>query len=114
MLLERYAKANFENQRAFERDFRINVPDNFNYAFDCLDVLADTCPDKTAMVWCNDKGDAARYTFAQMARLADAAARYFASLGIGRGDAVMLWNAHTRKCAKKADGGGNLVCLICL
>ncbi len=90
MLLEQYTKADYANQRAFERDFCINVPDNYNFAFDCLDVLAESSPGKTAMLWCNDKGEEARYTFGQMARYADAAARYFASLGIGRGDAVML------------------------
>jgi acetyl-CoA synthetase len=42
------------------------------------------------MVWCNDRGDEARYSFAQLSAYSDAAARFFADSGIGRGDAVLL------------------------
>lgn len=90
MLLERYVKADFASQEDFEKNFHITPPENFNFSFDCLDELARAIPNQPALVWCNDKGDEASYTFADMARYADASARYFASLGIGKGDPVML------------------------
>ncbi len=90
MLMERYARADFNDYDDFAANYRVNVPENFNFAFDCVDELAATKPAATAMVWCNEAGMSATYTFAQMSEYASAAARYFASLGIGRGDAVML------------------------
>ena len=42
------------------------------------------------MVWCNDKGDEARFTFAQMNHYSNKAANFFRSHGIKKGDPVML------------------------
>ncbi len=90
MLLEKYVKTDYNNQEEFEKNFKINIPDNFNFTFDCIDELAKNEPDKIAMVWCNDEGGEARFTFSDMAKQAGAAARYFLSLGISKGDTVML------------------------
>jgi acetyl-CoA synthetase len=90
MLMKFIDRVDFKDQDDFVKNFRIRTPDNFNFAFDCIDVLAKSSPDKVALVWCNDKGEEARYTFAQLAEYADAAARFFTSLGVKRGDAVML------------------------
>jgi acetyl-CoA synthetase len=90
MDLERYGRTVFDNYEDFAADYKVVPPDNYNFAFDCIDRLAQESPDKTAVVWCNDDGDHAVYTFAQMAAYSDAAARFFLSLGIGKGDKVML------------------------
>lgn len=90
MLMERYARADFDDFDDFSKNYRVQVPENFNFAFDCVDELAREKPDATAMVWCNEAGESATFTFGQMAAYSDAAARFFASLGIGKGDAVML------------------------
>ncbi|MDR2296097.1 MAG: AMP-binding protein [Clostridiales Family XIII bacterium] len=90
MLTDRYGREDFSDFDDFARNFRIEAPADFNFAFDCIDALARLSPDKTAMVWCNDKGDEARHSFARIAAYSDAAARFFAASGIGRGDAVML------------------------
>ena len=47
-------------------------------------------PNKPALVWTNDKGEHHQYSFADIKRYSDMAASYFQSLGIGRGDMVML------------------------
>ncbi|MDR1135922.1 MAG: AMP-binding protein [Clostridiales Family XIII bacterium] len=80
----------YTNYDDFARNFRINAPENYNFAFDCIDALAKTQPDKLAMIWCNDKGEEKRYTFSQLSAISDAAARFFLSIGIRRSDAVML------------------------
>ncbi len=90
MLMERYARASFQDQDDFMQNYNITVPENYNFAFDCVDELACLSPDKPALVWCNDKGEEATYTFSQLSALSDAAARFFAAAGIRPGDAVML------------------------
>ena len=40
--------------------------DNFNFAFDCVDAIADKTPDKTAMMWVSGDGKDRRFTFGDM------------------------------------------------
>ena len=64
--------------------------DKFNFAFDCVDAIADKTPDKLAMQWvAGDKSDR-RFTFGEMKKYSARTANYFESLGIKRGDTVML------------------------
>jgi acetyl-CoA synthetase len=90
MVTDRYDSEDFSDFDDFTRDFRPEAQEDFNFAFDCIDEQARLTPDKTAMVWCDDKGNEARYSFAGLSAHADAAARFFAASGIGRGDAVLL------------------------
>ena len=63
----------------------------FNFAFDCVDVMAEKSPDKTAMMWVAKDGVTEhRFTFAEMKTNSNKAANYLKSLGIGKGDRVML------------------------
>lgn len=62
----------------------------FNFAYDIVDRIARENPQKLAMVWCNEAGDEKYITFADMKENSDKAASYFQSLGIRKGDAVML------------------------
>jgi acetyl-CoA synthetase len=55
-----------------------------------VDVIAQKTPDKTALVWCNKKGEEAKFTFQQLKTYSDKTATFFTSLGIRKGDAVML------------------------
>ena len=64
--------------------------DTFNFAFDCVDAIAEKNPDKLAMMWvANDKTDK-KFTFADMKKYSAKTANYFESLGIKKGDTVML------------------------
>jgi len=64
--------------------------DKFNFAFDCVDAIAQKNPDKLAMMWvANDKTDR-RFTFSDMKKYSAKTANYFESLGIQKGDTVML------------------------
>ncbi|MBQ1232778.1 MAG: AMP-binding protein [Clostridia bacterium] len=64
--------------------------DKFNFAFDCVDAIAQKTPDKLAMMWvANDKTDR-RFSFSDMKKYSAKTANYFESLGIKRGDTVML------------------------
>ena len=80
----------FESYEDFAANFRVKVPDHFNFGYDVVDAWAEHEPQKIALVWCDDKGASANYTFAEMKRYSDKAANFFRSLGIGKGDRVML------------------------
>ncbi|MCE5345774.1 MAG: AMP-binding protein [Bacteroidales bacterium] len=91
MELEKYVnRIEFDSYEDFKENFKITVPDNFNFAFDVVDEIAAKTPDKTAMVWCDDKGEEATFTFGQMKYYSDKAANFFRSRGIRKGDPVML------------------------
>lgn len=80
----------FTSQEDYIRNFRIRVPADFNFAYDVVDAYAAEEPDKKALLWTDDRGGEIQFTFADMKRETDRTASYFQSLGIGRGDMVML------------------------
>ncbi len=91
MMLGKYInRTEFNSYEDFKADFKINIPENFNFAYDVVDETALKSPDKTAMVWCDDSGNEATFTFGQMKYYSDKAASFFKSAGIRKGDPVML------------------------
>lgn len=90
-MLERFLKkTGFESYEDFMANFELIVPDNFNFGYDVVDAWAYEAPDKVCMTWCNEHGDRHAFTFSDMKDATDRTASFFASLGIGRGDRVML------------------------
>lgn len=90
-ILNRFIKqTTFQNQHDYEENLEFIVPENFNFAYDVIDAWAEEEPDKLAMLWTNSDGECRRYTFGQLKEISDHTAAYFQSLGIGRGDMVML------------------------
>ena len=90
-MLEKYLKkVNFDSLEDFQKNFEIIVPDNFNFGYDVVDEWARTNPDKLALLWTNDEGAEVRYTFADIKRKSDQVAAFYQSLGIGKGDCVMM------------------------
>ena len=91
MILEKYLRqTEFDSYEEFKAKFEILIPENFNFAYDVVDEIATDTPGKTAMVWCDDKGNEAIFTFGQMKYYSDKAANFFLSTGIRKDDAVML------------------------
>ena len=80
----------FTSQEDYIGNFRIRVPADFNFAYDVVDAYAAEEPDKKALLWTDDRGGEIQFTFADTKRETDRTASYFQSLGIGRGDMVML------------------------
>ena len=64
--------------------------ERFNFAFDIVDEIARKTPEKLALLHVADDFTERKFTFKDMAELSSRAANYLASLGIGRGDKVML------------------------
>lgn len=72
------------------KEFSLNVPEDFNFAFDVVDELARLEPDKKALIWCNPKGEERTFTFADIKKYSNKTANFLRSLGIKKGDMVML------------------------
>jgi len=90
-LLDRFVpRTDFESYEDFIENFKIIVPEEFNFAFDVVEIYAEEDPEKVALVWCNDSGDEKILTFGDMKRESDRAANFFRRYGIQKGDAVML------------------------
>ena len=64
--------------------------EHFNFAFDLVDALADKDPDKLAMLHISKDKTERRLTFKDMKKASNQCANYFKSLGIRKGDRVML------------------------
>lgn len=64
--------------------------DKFNFAFDVVDELAKKCPNKNAMYYVSNDKKEKTFTFADISRYSSMTANYFESLGIKKGDRVML------------------------
>ncbi len=62
----------------------------FNFAFDVVDEIANKQPDKTAMIYVDKNLADRKFTYAEMKRASSQCANYFKSLGIKRGDRVMV------------------------
>ncbi len=90
-MVERYlTQTTFASQEDFNQHFHIRVPEHFNFGYDIVDEWARIEPDKPALLWTNDKEEHRQFTFADIKRYSDQTASYFRSLGIGKGDMVML------------------------
>jgi len=64
--------------------------DQFNFAFDIVDAIAKKSPDKLAMLHVDYNGVERRFSFEDMMKSSNRCANYFLSLGIQKGDKVML------------------------
>ena len=88
-IYERFAKERFDENGALS-DIEMDYPDNFNFGYDVVDVIAKETPDRTALVWCNAQDEEHIFSFSDLKRLSDKCANILLSHGIGRGDKVMV------------------------
>ena len=90
-MLERFLeRTEFDSYEDFKANYRLKVPEDFNFGYDIVDGWAKQQPDKLALVWCDDCGNRRDYTFSDISELSDRAANYFLSLGLARGDRVLM------------------------
>ena len=90
-MVERFlSQTSFVSQEDYRKNLHIRVPENFNFGYDVVDAYAAEQPGKEALLWTDDQGAEIRFTFADIKRESDRTASYFQSLGIGKGDVVML------------------------
>lgn len=78
----------FDSYEEFFDNFKINVPDDFNFGYDVVDEWARVEPEKRALLWCDDSGDEKVFTFTDISRMSNRVANAYREMGIGKGDVV--------------------------
>jgi len=79
-----------EDENGLLKSIDFENEDTFNFAFDIVDAIAKKDPDKLAMIHLSRDKVERRLTFNDMKRASAQCANYFKSLGIKKGDRVML------------------------
>ncbi|MCL2096307.1 MAG: AMP-binding protein [Oscillospiraceae bacterium] len=91
MLADRYLdRVKFDSYEDFKSNYKVKVPEDFNFGFDIVDVYAKESPDKKALVWCNDYGEEKIFTFGDIKKYSNKIANFLVRTGIKKGDTVML------------------------
>ncbi len=91
MLLNKFLpRTEFESYEDFKQNYKVNIPENFNFGYDVVDAWAEEDENKKALVWCNDHDEEKSFTFKDISLISNQAANYFKSLGIKKGSVVML------------------------
>ncbi len=79
-----------KNDKGTPVSIKFKNTEHFNFAFDIVDELARRDPNKLAMLHLSGDKTERRFTFEDMRKASNRCANYFHSLGIRKGDRVML------------------------
>ena len=79
-----------ENEVGTPLSIKFKNTEKFNFAFDLVDALAEREPEKLALLHISKTGEEKRFTFKDIKKASNQIANYFKSLGIKKGDKVML------------------------
>lgn len=82
-------RTDFSDYDDFRKNAKLCVPSDFNFGFDVVDEYARLCPEKRALVWCNQKGEEKVITFGEMKELSLKMCNVISSYGVKKGDFVM-------------------------
>ena len=85
--LERTEYSSYED---LYQNFKLTIPDNFNFAYDVVDEYAKTEPKREALVWCDDNDESHIFTFRDLSIASQRTANFLVDQGIKKGDRVML------------------------
>lgn len=88
-IYKQYCKELFDADGRLEK-ITLHYPENFNFAYDVVDKIADETPKKRAIVWCNGEGEEHIFSFSDVKKYSNQMANVFRRGGICRGDRVML------------------------
>ncbi|MBR2847814.1 MAG: AMP-binding protein [Clostridia bacterium] len=90
-MIEKFVpQTEFSSYEDFKQNYKLIVPENFNFAYDIIDGWAAEDDNKPALFWCDDEGHEKEFTFGDIKRLSNKVANYYKKLGIKKGDKVML------------------------
>ncbi len=91
MILNKFlSQVDYDSYEDLYKNFKITIPDNFNFAYDVVDEYARTEPKREALVWCDDNDESHIYTFKDLSLASQRTANFLVEQGIKKGDRVML------------------------
>ncbi len=79
-----------EDENGALRHISFSRSEHFNFGFDVIDRIAKETPDRLAILHLDKHKNERRFTFAKLSELSNRAANYFESIGVKRGDRVLL------------------------
>ncbi|MFR1111448.1 MAG: AMP-binding protein, partial [Anaerotruncus colihominis] len=83
-------RTQFDSYEDFKANYRLNIPENFNFSYDVIDEWARQDAKKPALVWVDGGAGERRLTFAELSALSMQAANFFTAHGVQKGDFVLL------------------------
>ncbi len=89
LICEKFVNA-IEDENGALKSVDFTNTDTFNFGFDIVDGIAEKYPDKLAMIYVDKNHGEKKFSFKDIKRASNQCANYFASLGIKKGDKVML------------------------
>jgi acetyl-CoA synthetase len=91
MILNKFlSRIDYESYEDLYKNFKISIPENFNFAYDVVDEYAKTEPKREALVWCDDNDESHIFTFKDLSLASQRTANFLIEQGIKKGDRVML------------------------
>lgn len=91
MLNKFLPRIEFSSYEDFKKNYKLNIPDGFNFAYDVVDEWARVFPDKRALIHYDDETmEKEEYTFADVSRKSSMTANALTRLGVKKGDKVLL------------------------
>ncbi len=84
----KYVKEKYDDEGRIV-DFDLDLPENFNYAYDIIDEIARLEPDRRALLWVSENGEEKSFTYSDLSRLSNKAANMFLAHGVKKGDKVL-------------------------
>ena len=91
MILNKFlSRVDYQSYEDLYKNFKISIPDNFNFAYDVVDEYAKTEPKREALVWCDDNDESHIFTFKDLSLASQRTANFLIEQGIKKGDRVML------------------------
>ncbi len=90
-MISKYLKQEtFRDYDDFVSNYKVHVPDDFNFGYDVIDAYAASEPEKEAITWVNDHGQVRHVNYRALKNMSDRCASFLLEIGIKRGDRVML------------------------
>ena len=88
-LYKQYCTEGFDENGVLNK-FDVHCPDNFNFAYDVVDKIAELEPNRRAMVWTNEQGEERIFSFSDMSKASNKVANMLTDYGIKKGDKVII------------------------
>ncbi len=85
------SKNKFDNYDDYRKHAVPNIPDDFNFAYDVIDKLAETDSEHVAIIWTNSAHERRTFTFRDLSQMSNAVANFLTTRGLGAGDTALLF-----------------------